>query len=534
MRQLLVFTAASFITPATWGVTIGSETNESADLLFYGLIIFALIIALSVLGYVFFTKHTEFSRRVHEINQHNEQLVSLCAAIEQSRTSIMIVDKEGDIVYVNPQFSVLTGYTKEEVIGQNPRFLQSGHTPQDTYKRLWRTLTHGETWVGEFINKKKNGEIFWEQAYISPVFSEDRKLSQYVAVKIDITDRRRRELHERGMRHVLELVSHGAPLHTILEAIVRGAENEYPDIQCSILLLDNQGKHLLTGAAPSLPDFYSQAISTVEIGLGVGSCGTAAFTGERVIAEDIFTHPYWVNFRDLAKKANLGSCWSEPILGTDKKILGTFAIYHHEPHTPGEQDLILIESLSHLAAISIERFHAQQALKSSEAHHRKMAHHDALTGLPNRVLFSMELKKSIKIARRDGHKIGLLFIDLDNFKPVNDEYGHALGDELLKHVARRMKNAVRQSDMVCRIGGDEFIVLVPGVQDEMIALGIAEKIRSHLCTAFLIGEHRINISCSIGVSLYPDHGKEEKTLLRHADQAMYRAKDQGRNRVEMF
>ena len=136
--------------------------------------------------------------------------------------------------------------------------------------------------------------------------------------------------------------------------------------------------------------------------------------------------------------------------------------------------------------------------------------------------------------RRMEHVITSYSIHYTKLYDVNDEYGHALGDELLKHVARRMKNAVRQSDMVCRIGGDEFIVLVPGVQDEMVALGIAEKIRSHLCTVFLIAEHRINISCSIGVSLYPDHGKEEKTLLRHADEAMYRAKDQGRNRVEMF
>lgn len=150
------------------------------------------------------------------------------------------------------------------------------------------------------------------------------------------------------------------------------------------------------------------------------------------------------------------------------------------------------------------------------------------------MLFSVVLKKTLKVARREHQKVGILFIDLDNFKPVNDEYGHSVGDELLKHVAKRMKNAVRMSDMVCRIGGDEFLALIPGVQDEVVALNVAEKIRSHLSTAFLIADHRINISCSIGIALYPDHGKDEKTLLQHADQAMYRAKDQGRNRVEMF
>lgn len=534
MRQLTVFIAALLLPIAVWGDTLHSQNQANADFLFYGFIIFVLIVAIVISWWFFLVRLNSLKQQLSCIQTNHNQIASLCTAIEQSRTSIMIVDVNGDIIYVNPQFTELTGYTKEEVKGKNPRLLQSGHTPQDTYKRLWRSLSDGETWVGEFINKKKSGEIFWEQAHISPVYDAEHRIYQYVAIKIDITERRRRELHERGMRHVLELISHGAPLHTILDAIVRGVEAEYPNIQCSILLLDAQGKHLLTQAAPSLPEFYNRAIQTVEIGLGVGSCGTAAFTGKRVIVEDIHNHPYWVNFRQIAKEANLGSCWSEPILGAEKKVLGTFAIYHHEPHTPTEQDLILIESVSHLASIAIERFYAQAALKSSEVHHRKLAQHDSLTGLPNRMLFSVVLKKTLKVARREHQKVGILFIDLDNFKPVNDEYGHSVGDELLKHVAKRMKNAVRMSDMVCRIGGDEFLALIPGVQDEVVALNVAEKIRSHLSTAFLIADHRINISCSIGIALYPDHGKDEKTLLQHADQAMYRAKDQGRNRVEMF
>jgi diguanylate cyclase (GGDEF)-like protein/PAS domain S-box-containing protein len=174
------------------------------------------------------------------------------------------------------------------------------------------------------------------------------------------------QLHDKSRTNVLELISNGELLPVILEAIVRGVEQANPAMVCSILLLDDTGRHLLSGAAPSLPAFFTAAINSVEIGIGVGSCGTAAFTNERVIVDDIQTHPYWVAYKKLASKAGLAACWSEPIRSTEGKVLGTFATYHYEGHQPTEANITLIEQIASLASIAIEIAQTKLTLNTSE------------------------------------------------------------------------------------------------------------------------------------------------------------------------
>ncbi|MBP9903958.1 MAG: diguanylate cyclase [Rhodoferax sp.] len=175
-------------------------------------------------------------------------------------------------------------------------------------------------------------------------------------------------------------------------------------------------------------------------------------------------------------------------------------------------------------------------LQQSQARLQHMAQHDSLTGLANRALFSDRLHQALAAARRDQTHLALLFLDLDHFKPVNDDYGHAVGDELLKVVAQRMLACVRESDTVARIGGDEFVLLLRSVSDDpgQTALTVAEKIREALARAFDIDGKALHISCSIGVAIYPEHGTDDITLAGHADQAMYLAKQAGRNRVTLF
>lgn len=470
----------------------------------------------------------------------------------------------------------------------------------------------------------------------------------------DITELKKSEQREQSRNHVLQLLAHGAPLPAILEAIVRGVEQEYPAMLCSILLLDNEGKHLLTGAAPSLPDFYNDAIHGTEIGIGAGSCGTAAFTGQRVIVEDTQTHPYWEPYKNLSSKAKLGACWSEPIRSATGKVLGTFAIYHREAQQPTEAEIRLIEQTSNLAEIAIGRCRADQALKEGEKllsdilenvtayiymkdtqsrylfanrllreqfdapmeeivgyddykffdadtaasmrkddlrvlqdgetlqieeinpniltgvtnvflsvklplrredgsiyalcgistditerkeieeHMRHMAQFDGLTHLPNRALFNDRLQQALVAAQRNQERLALMFLDLDKFKPVNDTYGHGVGDLLLKEVAQRMQDCLRESDTAARIGGDEFVVLLPTIETEQDAGIVAGKILHALNQPFELAGHRLNISSSIGVAVYPDHGSSEKQLVKSADIAMYHAKKNGRNNVKIY
>ncbi|WP_295953408.1 diguanylate cyclase [Rhodoferax sp.] len=174
----------------------------------------------------------------------------------------------------------------------------------------------------------------------------------------------------------------------------------------------------------------------------------------------------------------------------------------------------------------------RKAIEDRMAH---MAQHDTLTGLPNRALFDDRLKQAIVQANRNRGRLALLYVDLDHFKPVNDTLGHAVGDVLLKAVAQRMHDSVRASDTVARIGGDEFVVLLPTVHDGSDALAVAEKIRHALNQSFeVVAGKMVHISSSTGVAIYPDHGKDEIALSKNADMAMYRSKQQGRNQVVLF
>ena len=161
-----------------------------------------------------------------------------------------------------------------------------------------------------------------------------------------------------------------------------------------------------------------------------------------------------------------------------------------------------------------------------------LAHHDALTKLPNRTLFHDRLSQALEVARRNQQAVAVLFLDLDRFKEVNDTLGHAVGDAVLECAAERLKLAVRGSDTVARIGGDEFALLLPEVRsfDDVVLVG--DKILSSLRAAFLIGPHRVAASASIGASVFPNDGEDAEALLKNADAAMYRAKQQGRNSLE--
>jgi diguanylate cyclase (GGDEF)-like protein/PAS domain S-box-containing protein len=169
---------------------------------------------------------------------------------------------------------------------------------------------------------------------------------------------------------------------------------------------------------------------------------------------------------------------------------------------------------------------------AEQLHH--MAHYDILTDLPNRSLLSVRLQHAIVTSKRDRTKLALMFLDLDMFKYINDRLGHDMGDLLLKEAANRILECLRESDTAARIGGDEFVVLLPSVDNVQTALMVAEKIRHALSLSFEIAGHNLSISASIGIAVYPDHGTNEKILLKNSDTAMYLAKKKGRNTIVLY
>ena len=162
------------------------------------------------------------------------------------------------------------------------------------------------------------------------------------------------------------------------------------------------------------------------------------------------------------------------------------------------------------------------------------AHHDALTGLPNRVFFNLKLKEGLENAKLNERKLALFFIDLDYFKEINDSLGHDMGDEVLKLVTKRLQNSVRKGDIVARLGGDEFTVIMENLTHAEDASKVANKIIPALSEPMLIKGHKLQISCSIGISIYPDDSQTEENLVKYADVAMYRAKEEGRSNFQFY
>jgi diguanylate cyclase (GGDEF)-like protein/PAS domain S-box-containing protein len=573
---------------------------------------------------------------------------------------------------------------------------------------------------------------------------------------------------------VLEMLVDGAPLTQILETMLLGLEKLRPGALCSLVLLNPEGTHIERAVGPSLPDYYTAALVGLAIGPGQGSCGTAAYSRERVIVEDIATHPYWSAYAGLAARAALAACWSQPILSASGQVLGTFAIYHRTRHTPDAADLELIQQCAALACIAIEKDAEAQKLRESEIRYRtlvewspepvlvhrlgtilyvnpsavktfgaadadalvgrqtrelihpdfleqqvarmhaivgntpvkpmvesrflrldgtpfdvevqgtsilyqgrpaihvvlrditqrkqaedkldlaasvfsharegivitdaemhivdanaaftaitgypreellgtqpamfrpgphsaayfdalwqglrdsghwsgeiwsqrkngeayaemltisavandkgttkhyvalcvditpmkvyqqqleSLAHFDALTQLPNRLLLADRLHQAMRQSQRRKQALAVVFLDLDGFKAVNDQHGHAVGDELLVVLSQRMKGALRDGDTLARIGGDEFVAVLVDLDQAEDAEPVLERILLAAADPVSVGEARLQVSASLGIAVFPRDGTHADLLLRRADQSMYLAKQAGRNRYHFF
>jgi len=201
-------------------------------------------------------------------------------------------------------------------------------------------------------------------------------------------------------------------------------------------------------------------------------------------------------------------------------------------HFPVEVRFGLIELAGTEHVLAFSRDITERKLAESRLDH--LAHHDVLTGLPNRLLMNDRLHQALVKARRNEARVALCFLDLDQFKQVNDTLGHAVGDEVLQLSSIRLREAVRQGDTVARPGGDEFVVILEGVSGAMDACRVADKILSKFADPMDVSGHQVIVGTSIGISVYPDDAKDEDTLLRHADAAMYIAKQQGANTLHCF
>jgi diguanylate cyclase (GGDEF)-like protein/PAS domain S-box-containing protein len=690
-------------------------------------------------------------------------------------------DLEGRYFDFHSPFTELLAAPIESFLGKTVTDVMPSETASCVLAGLQEAQAQGSSHGRQICLELPQGRR-WFELSIAPKALLEGEDQRFIVLSRDITERKQETDFEASRSHVLEMLSNGAPVASILETLVRGVETVRSVGLCSILMLDEAGKCIDSCVAPSLPDFYNAALKGLAIGPGVGSCGTAAFTGERVVVEDIASHPYWAPFKDLAASAGLGSCWSQPIRVSSGKVLGTFAIYHSSSYCPSSQDIAIIEKSAHLAAIAIERGKDAQVLRDSEAHFRLLteevsdvvwkldrhnvftyispadermrgfkasevvgrhvfalftpegiatinrilqerkaanlhaspdsaaafevqqhckdgsliwteilsvaerdsggnitgyhgitrnitaqkvatqklqlaasvfshalegilittldgtiidvnsafsqitgysredvlglnprilssgrqdkdfytslflelgqsgnwhgevwnrrkngevyaqsqtisvvhdadgkplhyvalfsdithqkayqsqlehiAHFDALTGLPNRVLLADRLQHGMTQALRRGEPLAVAFLDLDGFKAVNDQHGHGIGDQLLIALAARMKMALRDGDTLARLGGDEFVAVLVDLEQRTDSVPLITRLLAAAAHPVHIGDLCLQVSASAGVTLYPQAQEvDADQLMRQADQAMYQAKLAGKNRYHLF
>ncbi len=354
----------------------------------------------------------------------------------------------------------------------------------------------------------------------------------------DISERKRAESILAAEKEVLEMVVCGLPLKAALDVLARHVEVLSGQMFCTILFRESsEDSALMCATGPSLP----HAVTETILNQGQAALGgifadarkrgglqqhglSDEFSG---VIEHIERNPAWTGYRSLIGRHGLQACFAVSVQSTSRQLLGLIVAHYRKPSDQPPHDRELTWVAAHLTSIAIERSQAEARL-------RVLAHYDALTHLPNRDLFRDRLNQALTRAERHHHLVAVMFLDLDRFKTINDTLGHDAGDILLREVSARLQQCVREEDTVARLGGDEFTVILGEVKRPEDAAIVAGKIVEALAPAIPLSGQETFITPSIGVTIYPLDSNNAENLLKNADTAMYRAKQEGGNGYRFF
>ena len=323
-------------------------------------------------------------------------------------------------------------------------------------------------------------------------------------------------------RSVLELVALGENPQKTLDYLCETAELLLPNSVASIMLFNTEKTALSVQAAPNIPMEAVEQLNGLIPSENAGSCGTAVYMNTPQYVCNTLSDKRWQNMTQFAKDYSIGACWSVPIRDARSEAFGSFALSSFEMREPSEFHKRILATSAVLASIILKRQAEQKQLEHA-------ARHDSLTGLPNRSFLRLRLDHAIDQAKRNNTMIALLFMDLDDFKVVNDTRGHNVGDQVLKIIAKSMHACSRSSDTLARIGGDEFVLIIESFQDQQDIHLIANKYLTAAACPIIVGGVEYSLSASMGISFFPDDGESANVLIQNADTAMYAAKAAGRN-----
>ena len=430
------------------------------------------------------TQRIESQEKQKKLHFKSKQLSKI---IEQTHDSVISTDLDGNILTWNKGSEELFGYTHEEAISQNVAFL---YPPEkfDIFSQNIKTLM-------------ENGELFTDTEAIT-------KDKRYITTSLSLSVLYNEDGHPSGM------VGHSQDITEKIEAQKKLEESNY-NLQIYLDAIDKIG----IGLFVVNEDFSVRYMNNTLKGWFGDQTGKICYSSVAGLNDPC---PY---------------CKLHEVIHENKKVI-------YEPITDkGDSFEIVATSIKNSdGTVSkmefirdvTEQKKAQENLRQEKEKFNYLAHHDSLTGLPNRILFNDRLEKAIVSAKRSQKKIALLFIDLDHFKEINDSLGHNVGDAILKIVTLRLQKLLRNEDTLARLGGDEFTIILEDLDQPEDSSLIASKILQTLAEVLEFDTHKLYVSSSIGISIYPDDGVSTQNLLKFADSAMYKAKDEGRNNYQYY
>jgi diguanylate cyclase (GGDEF)-like protein/PAS domain S-box-containing protein len=435
-------------------------------------------------------------------------------ALDRSADMFFLVDmQENRLLDFNETACAALGYKREELIGMRSDLVLAGRSLEEI-RASHEELVKKRTLTGETTYRRKDGSIFPVELRRTVLESPEGRI--LVINSRDLTERKAEEARKSAhLRYQQSIAAFGQ------SALARRDPQELADDAARHVLLALEAETVLYAERGRPGELVARAVA--------GAAGTQRAA---VSANDPITHVLQTSEYFSAEHCRLPFEWAlegaaavVPVPG-DTEVRGALCALSPSGSF-GAEELNYLDAVAAVLTAGLKRLASEERLAF-------LAQFDSLTGLPNRALLSDRFAQMIEQTRRRGMQLGVLFVDLDDFKSVNDTLGHASGDELIKEVARRLSETVRQGDTVARISGDEFAVVLADLARQDDAALVAQKIVECLAAPFQVGGHEVLVTASVGIAAYPADGQDAETLLGAADAAMYRAKQSGRNTYQFF
>ncbi|MDP9109715.1 MAG: EAL domain-containing protein, partial [Pseudomonadota bacterium] len=433
------------------------------------------------------------------------------------------------ITYANPAVETLFGHPAQSLIGQSLATLQAPQQRAHHLKGMQDYLATGTrhvNWRGAGVQGlHADGTVFPLEVAFSEAQIDGQRM--FIGFMRDITERKRANDLITNQNRILKMISAGAPLAETLEAIRHMVEQLSGNPRCSIQALREDEGGMAAEISLSLPASFRRAVLEQFSQVRVNVAGATVQENAPLALLDFISDASLSDCREAATENGFAAASVWPLFGRQGQLLATVAQYFRRPRGPSAWETALLPAALELATLAIENKRADERIL-------RLAHSDELTGLPNRARFLQDLTHALARAARSGKQVGLLFMDLDRFKNINDTLGHDAGDRVLCEVARRLREVVRDADLVARLGGDEFVVVAENCSGTAALTGIAQKLLDRIAQSIDIDKQQFHLSASIGISVYPDDGKDIHALIKNADVAMYRVKETGRNGYQFY